>query len=226
MQKRIMMKIISKKSSFFGVCILTFGLVVILSFPANAGEILFKDSFVKGNTEKWKSIHGRWIGLIDKEVYRQAEGGKNKLGQSFISDLTVTDCTATLRLRFLGGLSKKGFGAGIRLRSNVSDKKKESNVYIIGLGTGEIGGVRIAKKMQLKGTSKYRTLFSDEYPPVKFGQWYKLKVRIKGAKITLWIDGEQVAEVEDKDNTIMSGAVGVYTYGAAIEIDDIVIEED
>jgi hypothetical protein len=200
--------------------------VGFLSFTSSGGQILFQDNFDKGNAKKWKPLHGRWIGLTDKEVYRQAVGGKDRLGQSFIPQLTVTDFSITLKLRFIGGNSQKGYGAGLRLRSNLTEKEKENKVYTIGLGTGKIGGVHVIKKITVKGKSQHQTLFSDEYPPVKFEQWYELRVKMKGAKITVWVDGKQVAELEDKDNPFLSGAVGVFSYGAAIEVDNIIIEEE
>jgi hypothetical protein len=193
---------------------------------ANAGKILFEDSFDKGNTEKWAPKHGRWIGLTDKEVYRQAIGGENRLGQSFIKKLIVNNFTITLKLRFLGGLPRKGFGAALRLRSDSHETGNESKVYIVGLGTGDIGGVTVTKKEIIKGKARQATLFHDEYPPIKFTKWYELKVRMKGAKITVWVNGKQVAELEDKDNPFLSGAVGISTYGAAIEVDNIIIEEE
>ena len=151
--------------------------------------------------------------------------GVVELENGFIKKLIVNDFTINLKLRFIGGLPHMGFGANIILRSNLNETGKESNAYHVGLGTGNIGGVFVVKKKTIKGKTWYTTLFHDKYPTVKFAKWYELKVRMQAAKITVWVDGKQVAELEDKDNPFLSGTVGIGTYGAAIEVDNVTIED-
>lgn len=54
------------------------------------------------------------------------------------------------------------------------------------------------------------------------GQWYTLRLELKGSTLTIYLDGENLGSITDSDFTAQ-GLIGLWTANKSFEIDDIIV---
>src|SRR2546428_3326766 len=83
-------------------------------------------------------------------------------------------------------------------------------------------GIELGKAIDSATLNKQVFLVTADSPKLKIGQWNHWKIQIQGTRITVWIDGIQVADyVDSKEPLLQSGAVGLYTEDAYVQFDNV-----
>jgi hypothetical protein len=85
-------------------------------------------------------------------------------------------------------------------------------------------GIELGKAIDSATLNQQFFLVTAGSPKLTIGQWNHWKIQMQGTRITVWIDGIQVADyVDSKEPLLQSGAVGLYTEDAYVQFDNVKI---
>ena len=70
-----------------------------------------------------------------------------------------------------------------------------------------------------------RDLKTDSRPTFPVGPWYDVRVRQVGARMRVWVDGEEIVRFTDHERPYRRGAIGLYNEDAQVQFDDITVDE-
>jgi len=109
--------------------------------------------------------------------------------------------------------------SGIYLRGT---SKAQANIWVNPLGSGEIYGYRVDKKMP-EEVQKGATPKKVADKPV--GQWNTFVITIKGDRVTIVLNGEEVISDAQLPGVPKSGPIALQHHGNPIEFRNIAIKE-
>ena len=144
---------------------------------------LFESNFKKDGVKKWTRIRGEWE--LRGKIYRQKdEGGKDCF--TVVGDPSWSDYTLTLKARKIGG--REGFFIPFRW---VDDK----NYFM-----WNVGGLGNTKHVveRIKNGGKPAKVSEQVNGSIKKGQWYDIKIELKGPHITCYLNGKPINTCEVK----------------------------
>ena len=194
------------------------------------GEIDFKEiSVVKDDTPaagvdgvgSFNKILGAWAKSNGDQTIETSDGGKYSIaytGTEWWSDYTVSakirrgassDSGFLLRARYLSDTPEKGLGAD-------NDLDYHYGYYV----TFDNSKVRIAK--QKFGWSGW--LYESAAKPINITQEHVLKVKMTGARIQVWLDGDLRIDFVDTDDPILNGRVALRSRDDKAYFEDFSVE--
>ncbi len=131
----------------------------------------------------------------------------------YIGDETLADYEIEVRIRFM---SENIYSAGIILRAgNYSthnmDTKSSIEGYYIGLDSSKL----VFSKYNFDFTRTNVRFEGHKYSEKLTDHWFRLKARIKGNTVTVYLDGEKMFSYTDL-HPFRSGYFGLYSDGAEV----------
>lgn len=173
----------------------------------DGNNALFEEDFENG-TSNWTVVSGSWSTTSDgSTVYRQS----NSSGLATAGDSLWTDYSITARAKFTGTSSSAEAVIVGRVVSN-------TQFYQLHISPS---GWAIFKNSNNSWTS-----LASGTGTFSANQFYSLKLEFIGNQIKAFIDGTEVASVEDTSSTsFSSGKIGLRTYQSSANFDDVVVSE-
>ncbi|MGG1516148.1 polysaccharide lyase family 8 super-sandwich domain-containing protein [Paenibacillus oryzisoli] len=167
----------------------------------------FQDNFESGTADAWATSGGSWSVVTSgaTKVYKQATQAGTSMataGDPAWSDYTVEAAATPLSFA----------GSGSYIFGLMARYADANNRYAFQYGNGNVS---IVKKVA--GTST--TLVSKAYT-VTAGTPYTFKAVLSGNQLDFYING--VKELSTTDSTFVSGSIGLLTYGATAQFDNVV----
>ena len=207
------------------------GLIVFTVGIFGADVVLYQDDFSnpKRYGQEWKRTDGSWKYDLAAKTFRQSIGAPHRVGKIYLKKEIPSNIEISYDFKYLGGKSVNGFGSGIILQ--FPGVNMEGASYQIGIPTFGQKKFSISKVAHVidngKLKNKYKTLAVFDCPVLELGKKYNLKLRVEDNIFTLTVDGEEMFEFEDKDNSIkVNGKMfGFSTYGVSADFDNLVIRE-
>ena len=170
-----------------------------------AAATLVADDFEDGNSTGWTSSGGSWTVATDgSRVLRQSgtsSDARSRAGQSGWTDYTVT---ARVKVTAVNG-SNRFVAVLARAQSNTS-------YYYLALRTNNT----VELKKLVGGSS---TTLATASVTVSLNTWYTLSLQVSGQSLRGTVNGG--AAVSASDSQFSSGQVGVATFNAAANFDDV-----
>jgi hypothetical protein len=172
---------------------------------------VFRDDF-SGDFKKWKQQYNHFA-IIDGEMTKR----RNKMDGSmvWIDNGTWRDVVLEAKIKFTEYNPEGAGWGGFYFRARFKGEYYyNGKVQLTFYKSGSLGC-----------TSGTDSLTSVEGGFVE-GQWYQVKVVLKGNILSLWIDGLSKGHVTlDANNTevMQSGTIGYYGYNRNVFIDDVVV---
>jgi len=192
-----------------------FCLCVFLSLSFVGGVYALIDDFNDGKDDGWKQIQGEWS--VIKGEYAQEDieytttATYETYTRSFFGNEDWTDYTIEAKVRIEeGGPTAPIIGIFFR----VTEKTETGDYYYFRLDQRAAEGPALIK-------SPNTILQENMAKPCEIGTDYILKVEVDGSNIKCYIDGE--LEIELDDNSFESGAIGVGTFNASGNFDNVTV---
>ncbi|MCK9206066.1 MAG: DUF1080 domain-containing protein [Salinivirgaceae bacterium] len=152
------------------------------------GKVLYKPDFLKFDTTLRQTGKGEWSAK-DGVLKQSAIAPEVTV---FMGDTTWTDYTITLKARMTSG--ENGFQIYFHNRKNGERNRWELGGWTNSVNHLEMGMATVEMKAG-----------------VNAGQWYDVKIEIRGNTVKAYLDGELVQEISDKTlavkSLIMSAAI-------------------
>ncbi|MFQ6042235.1 MAG: family 16 glycoside hydrolase, partial [Candidatus Poribacteria bacterium] len=186
----------------------------MLLFSALVWAGIFRDDFEDGDLDGWQ--------LAD-------EGGDGKAEERG-GELMVTDVNRSLAtlVFFNNGQNLKDFQLTVdgKMAKSIDNnpymwivwRATDTVLAFNGYGPGDPIWISvITRDFRFFGTAKIPFVF-------EIGRWYHIKLEMKKAQVTLWVDGKLIREVDWKNQPLSkSGKVGLGGGGAEVHFDNFVI---
>jgi hypothetical protein len=198
---------------------------ILLCLPAWAGT--WSDNFNDGNLDSWQTFEEN-RGL-EKWTVENGEASAESFGTFAIlytgeadwKDYTV-ECKANFKNRERTGFHT--MGVWVRLREH-------SGYYMaLAMSWGAPAGYAIFKHFEglfraMRSIDLLRGDKLGELSMPELNSWYRLKAKVERNKLSFYVNGMLALEVEDKDNPIESGKVGLCVQGTSVHahFDDVKI---
>ncbi|MFC1712475.1 family 16 glycoside hydrolase [Candidatus Poribacteria bacterium] len=195
--------------------------LLLFALPAWAGTLFddFSDGDFEGWTETWMN-QNQTTWKVESGVL-MCDNLSDWSAFLVIGDSTWQDYVVTCKARFVAARNNlPTFGIGLRHSGLVGAGFK---TIWFGLNPfpmqflGEGAGVVYLEEVQ-QVTKKEKQM------PVEAGRWYNLKVNAQGDHFIFYVDGEEVIDI--RDNSLVSGAVGLEAHAAIAEYDNVMITGD
>ncbi|MEU8077032.1 family 16 glycoside hydrolase [Catellatospora citrea] len=186
----------------------TVAAAMLYAGTANAAT-LFNDDFNDGNSSGWTTSGGTWSVAADgTPVLRQAgtsSDARARAGSTAWANYTVT---ARVKLTAVNGTNR--FAALLaRAQSNTS-------YYYLALRTNNT----VELKKLVGGSS---TTLASAAVTVTTGAWHTLSLKASGSSLQGAVDGG--VTVSATDSQFATGQIGVATYNAAANFDDVLVAD-
>ncbi|GAB7041675.1 hypothetical protein JCM9533A_55250 [Catenuloplanes niger JCM 9533] len=178
--------------------------LVAIGTGSAAAATLFTDDFGDGNAAGWTSSGGSWG--VASGAYRQT--GTSSDARSLTGTASWTDYTVQATVR------PTAFNGGNRFVALLARAQNATNYYYLALRSN--GTVEL--KRLVGGSSA--TLASAPLP-VAAGSSYAVRLEVAGSTLRGYVDGALLASATDTRFT--SGRVGVATFNASAEFDDVTV---
>ena len=174
--------------------------------------------FDNGNVRDWTEIQGEWE--VAKGVYTQTDttwtttATHDTYHRSYFGEVDWTDYTLEANVRIAEGGALAPI-VGIFFR--VTEKSATGDYYYFRLDARPAEGPGLIRAPNV-------TVKINANKPAEVGRDYQLKVEVAGSSIKCYVDG--VLEIDVVDEAFASGAVGVGTFNAVGEFDDVSVNGD
>lgn len=224
------------------MCIITRKILLFLCFPfllflifvpyvspnANAQEIFFEDNFDSGKSDKWQeygypngwtvdSLKGKYVGSVTPltgDIYSIV---KDEDWSNFIFEVDVNNSLGADKIILFRVNTQNQDCYALNLRSS----------YDPGRG----GDIYLYQTNLITHNDRYLVNQQEKFFNNEVGQTYKIKVitHNDGASvhIIIYVNGVELINVEDSENPLLSGSIGLYVYrsgiGATSNFDNILI---
>jgi len=180
---------------------------------ADAGNVLFFEDFETGGAARWSpSVPTDWTVVSDgSHVYAQGTATTDDTWHtSGAGDPTWTDVEVEARVKWLPSLPPTPL---VAVCARYQDP---TNFYWAGIGSASSvpGSVYIRRRT---GTTSVR--LTEMVANVTPGVWYTIKLRVVGSNLTMFLDGVQMLTTQD--TMYAAGKIGVASYQASAEFDDV-----
>ncbi|MHB0914308.1 MAG: family 16 glycoside hydrolase, partial [Thermoleophilia bacterium] len=180
------------------------------------GEWLYSDS------QRW-SVGDYDIDGIDNNILRGDFHGNNRgdFSVAWRDDLAGSRFSYAADVRIIStNLSFADATVGMIFRSDTESQNLNGNQYYFGIYPTEKEGQNPAPKWKLyKTVNGSWSLIGSQAFNIQTGVKYRLEVRAIGNLLTLYIDGNRIAEIPDA--TLAGGKVGVRVQNASADFDNV-----
>ncbi|MEV4412536.1 family 16 glycoside hydrolase [Catellatospora sp. NPDC049609] len=180
---------------------------VVLHASTASAATMFSDDFNDGDATGWTTSGGTWAVAADgSPVLRQS--GTSSDARARAGSTAWTDYTVTARVKLTAVNGTNRFAAALaRAQSNTS-------YYYLALRTNHT----VELKKLVGGSS---TTLASAAVTVTTGAWYTLSLKVSGSSLQGSVNGG--ATVSATDGQFVTGQVGVATYNAAANFDDVLV---
>ncbi|AYY14490.1 hypothetical protein EF847_19125 [Actinobacteria bacterium YIM 96077] len=165
---------------------------------------IFHDDFSSGD-DAWSTSGGSWS-ITDEQVYRQGSDDRN--ARAFAGEDDWQNITAEAEVTPLTGSGSSSLTA---LLGRVQGTETYYYLTLRNNGRLEINRLDDGSRTELAGTSL----------DVRHEQTYTLALEMWFDELTAYVDGEPVLTATD--DAFPSGGIGVKTFNATAEFDDVVV---
>ncbi|MBB5866903.1 pectate lyase [Allocatelliglobosispora scoriae] len=181
-------------------------IAVGLSAPASAAT-LFSDDFADGDSAGWSSTGGTWSVVTDgSPVLRQS--GTSSDARSRAGSASWTDYAVTARIK------PTAVNGGNRFVALLARAQSNTNYYYLALRSNST----VELKKLVGGSS---TTLASAPAAFALGTWHTLALEVAGTSLRGTVDG--VSLVTATDAQFASGQIGVATFNAAANIDNVLV---
>jgi len=181
-------------------------MVLGMTTGANAAT-LFADDFEDGNSSGWSTNGGSWSVTTDgSRVLRQ--GGTSSDARAIAGTTSWTDYTVRTRVK------PTAFNGGNRFVAVLARVQNSTNYYYLALRSNNT----VELKRLVNGSS---TTLDTASLTVSTGTWYTLELQVAGSALRGYVNGALVTEASD--SRWASGRVGVATFYASANFDDVAV---
>jgi len=155
------------------------------------GEMIWDRSFEGGPESRWSIEDGCLV-----------QSGKGANVRMVFGDVKWRDFEYALEARKTGGA--EGFLVLVRVRS-------DQEFYWCNFGG--MKNERFYLERGIKDGKRWRGVGKAVPGTIETGKWYSIRVRCEGLRIQVWLDGNSVIDHTDDASAVLSGKVGVGTWG-------------
>jgi len=185
----------------------TTGALWSFATAGGGGTTLFSDDFESGTAANWTALSGTWAVVTDgSKVFRQSNNVDNARASTNAGPWTDQIITARVKPTAFNGTDR--FVAVLGRLQNAT--------------TYYYATMRSSNKIEIKklvnGSST--TLASKAFT-VSLNTWRTVKLEIVGTSLRLSIDG--TLQLSATDTSFTSGKVGLATFNATAEFDDVLV---
>jgi hypothetical protein len=198
-----------KKSIAFFVLVTTLtALAVHFSRQTSAqSTTLFSDNFEDGNTNGWSKSNGTWTVVTDGSlVMRQSANNVDARARAGLTSWTNYSVQARVKVLSFNGTS--------RYVSLIARAINSNHFYYIGLQNGN-------QLVLVRRDGDTSTTLASKSFTVTTGTFFTLRLDVQGSSLSAFVNGTQ--QLTANDGTYTSGAIGVGTFFASAEFDDVVV---
>lgn len=182
--------------------------MLVFAITITSAAVLFSDDFEDGDYSGWSKNGGSWSVITDgTRVFKQAS--TSATAYAYTGSTSWTNYSVQARMKVLT-FNGTGRPAGVCARFIST-----SNFYYAVLknnNTLEIG----------KRVSGSMTALASKAYTINTGSWYTIRLEVNGNLLQCYVNG--TSELSANDSTFTSGRIGLYTYNAAVEFDDVSVE--
>lgn len=173
--------------------------------PGASASTLFSDDFTDGNTSGWTTSGGSWT--ADGGVLRQS--GTSSDARARAGDAGWTDYTLSVTVK------PTAFNGANRFVAVLARAQSTTSYYYL--------AARGNSTLELKRLDNGAATTLASVPlSVGTGRSYRLSLRVSGSELTGAVDGRTA--VTATDTRYRAGQVGVATYYASADFDDVTVE--
>jgi pectate lyase len=187
-----------------GATVTAAALVLGMTSGANAAT-LFADDFSDGNATGWSTNGGSWSVTTDgSRVYRQ--GGTSSDARALAGTSSWTDYSVQARIK------PTAFNGSNRFVALLARVQSSTSYYYLALRSNNTVELK-----RLDGGSS--TTLDTASLPVTAGTWYTVRLDVAGSTLRGYVNGTLLTEATDTRYT--AGRIGVATFYAAANVDDV-----
>jgi len=173
-------------------------------------------NFDDGKANDWVVVTGNW--QVDNKEYCQSEMGANRYSFYAVGEKSLVDYVFEVRIKPISGPY-----AGVIFRAmetgpgGPAPNWSKGHFYSWLIGTsGGIGYSKIWKALlgaeaMIEGTDGEN---------LKIGEWNDVRVDVKGKNIEYYLNRKLQKRLDDNDNPILTGGVGLQAYDSQVCFDD------
>jgi hypothetical protein len=198
----------TRSAFFISVCLLTF------AFSTWA----YQEDFDDGEANDWVVVTGTWE--VENGEYHQIPDGVNLFSFYAVEDESWKDYTLEVKLK---PIQTPYAGVVFRVMETGPGGAAPawSQGHFISWLIGTTGGKGYSKiwKAMLGPEAMLEGTDGDTLEP---NEWSEIKVVIEGINIQCYLNGELQKEFKDDNDSILTGGIGLMTYGETL-FDDIVV---
>ncbi|GAA4676546.1 pectate lyase family protein [Phytohabitans rumicis] len=183
--------------------------VTAVGFAGGAqAATLFSDDFEDGNSTGWTTSGGTWAVAADgSQVLRQS--GTSSDARARAGSASWTDYTVTARVK------PTAFSGTNRFAAVLARAQSATSYYYVALRSNNT----VELKRLVNGTA---TTLASASLTVAAGTTYTVSLQVSGSTLRSTVNGGTALTATD--TTYTAGGVGVATYYAAANFDDVVVE--
>lgn len=197
--------------------------VVLFSFYTSAKDVIYQNDFSRqADYKKDFSVeHGAWKFTAGEKTLRQVAGAPHRLGRIHLKKHITGNVSVEFTFAYLGGKSSAHFSSGLHFWY----PEKEGYSYQIKFPThGQKGIILLKIKKIFDGKrywNHYESLAQADSKQLIQNKKYKAKIILKDGNFSVYLDGEELMNFTDKSPLPASGKISFFTYGAAVDFDNL-----
>lgn len=197
--------------------------VVLFSFYTSAKDVIYQNDFSRqADYKKDFSVeHGVWKFTAGEKTLRQVVGAPHRLGRIHLKKHITGNVSVEFTFSYLGGKSSAHFSSGLHFWY----PEKEGYSYQIKFPTHGQKGIILLKIKKIFDGKRYRNqyecLAQEDSKRLMQNKNYKVKVILKDGNFSIYLDGEELMNFTDKSPLPASGKISFFTYGAAVDFDNL-----